>query len=55
MFKFETRVLIQCGLIEVNNWRPKSPKMYLIKCCGETKSCINRSPKKKPTNQPNQV
>jgi hypothetical protein len=28
--------------------RPKSPKMYLIKCCGPTRSCRNLSPKKKP-------
>jgi ABC-type iron transport system FetAB permease component len=48
-----TCVLNQMGLITVNNWRPKSPKMYVIKCCGESKSCINRRPQKKPTNQPN--
>jgi hypothetical protein len=28
--------------------RPKSPKMYMIKCCGAKSSCRNMSPKKKP-------
>jgi hypothetical protein len=35
-------------LADSAKWRPKSPNMYLIKCCGANNNCLNRSPKTRP-------
>jgi hypothetical protein len=51
-------VLFGCrqSFIQYNNYhalsvrwlRPKSPKMYMIQCCGANNSCVNLNPKKRP-------